>query len=102
MRVQLGWCKFGQNLTHLLFHDFLWILRLLEVTFDFIVSHLLLVSIAVWNLVKLVTVITVDHQTCAFNIVEAFVDCCPNLVLGRAIIIFLQWIDGILFAFGEG
>ena len=106
--MKLGWCKFGKELVDLLFLNFLWIASALKVVFDFIVPHLLLVTVTVWNLTELVIVIAVDDFTFAFKIVEAFADGSSNLVLGSAIVIRMKringiWINGIVFAFlGEG
>ena len=74
-----------------------------EVILDLIVSHLFPVAITAQNLAELVIVITVENCfTCVFNIVKAFVDCCPNLALQRVIVIWLKWINGVWFDFGEG
>ena len=63
--------------------------------FDFIVPHLLLVTITVWNLMNLVIVVTTDKNfTFVFNIIEAFLDNGANLMSGSAIIIWLEWMDG--------
>ena len=61
IRIQLlSWWQLGQDLIDLLFLDFLWIPRLIEVIFDFIVPCLFPVATTAWNLMKLVIVTTVN------------------------------------------
>ena len=82
IRIQLGWCKLGSNLIHLLPLDFLWVLQPGNAIFDSIMPNLLLVTIIACNLMELVIVVMVDCSACVSDVAKAVADCCPSLVSG--------------------
>ena len=74
----------------MLFLNFLWIFGVQEVLLHFIMPHLLLVTIREWDLMQLVIVVPMDNFTFTFNVIEDFTNDGANLMLGRAIIIWLK------------